>query len=93
MLDHVALRTADGEAIQVVHPGTHNTDAGPDFFNSKVRIGETLWVGNVEIHVRSSDWNRHDHSSDEAYNNVILHVVHEDDTMIYTISILKHVPD
>ncbi|HHZ65028.1 MAG TPA: DUF2851 family protein [Flavobacteriales bacterium] len=83
LLDHVALRTADGEAIQVVHPGTHNTDAGPDFFNSKVRIGETLWVGNVEIHVRSSDWNRHDHSSDEAYNNVILHVVHEDDTMIY----------
>ena len=82
LLDHTVLKTVCGETIEVVHPGFHNTDAGPDFFNSKVRIGKTIWVGNVEIHIRSSDWNRHDHSSDGAYSNVILHVVYEDDIEI-----------
>ena len=83
LLDHAFLRTAADAIVQILHPGIHNTDAGPDFFNAKVRIGDTVWVGNVEIHLRSSDWNRHAHSSDEAYNNVILHVVYEDDMMIY----------
>lgn len=68
------LQTIDGERLEVVHPGQLNTDAGPDFANARVRIGDTLWAGNVEIHVRTSDWKRHNHSADGAYNNVILHV-------------------
>ncbi len=83
LLDHGVLKSASGDIIEVVHPGIQNTDAGPDFFNSKVRIGKTLWVGNVEIHVRSSDWNRHGHSTDDAYSNVILHVVYVDDAEIH----------
>ena len=71
--------TADGERLQVIAPGLQNTDAGPDFFNAKVRIGETVWAGDVEIHVRASDWKRHGHDRDPAYDSVILHVVEVDD--------------
>lgn len=78
------LCTTRGEAVEVIDPGLHNNSAGPDFFNAKVRIGGTLWVGNVEIHVRSSDWQRHGHTSDEAYNNVILHVVEVADCEVVT---------
>lgn len=73
------LRTAAGEPLEVIDPGLWNHDAGPDFFNAKVRIGEHLWVGNVEIHQRSSDWYRHNHQDDVAYENVVLHVVAETD--------------
>ena len=68
------LRTTDGRAVEVIHPGFHNHDAGPDFTNAKVRIGGVLWVGNVEIHDRTSDWHRHHHDGNPAYENVILHV-------------------
>ena len=77
----IDLRTVRGEKIQIIHPGTHNPDAGPDFLFAKIRISDTLWAGNVEIHVAASDWFRHKHQNDPAYNNVILHVVADNDSI------------
>jgi len=74
------LRT--GEAVEVLQPGLHNTDSGPDFFNARIRIGDTIWAGNIEIHIQSSDWKRHNHLQDRSYDNVILHVVWRDDMQI-----------
>jgi len=68
------METTDGRAVEVIDPGLHNRNAGPDFFNAKVKIGGTLWVGNVEIHDKSSDWFAHGHDSDPCYDNVVLHV-------------------
>lgn len=76
------LTTTDGQPVVVLRAGDHNQDAGPDFFNARVRIGDIEWSGNVEIHVKSSAWNAHRHSHDAAYNNVILHVVYEHDCEI-----------
>ena len=73
------LQTIEGEAVEVVTTGYRNTDSGPDFLEAKIQIGDKLWAGHVEIHVKSSDWNRHGHQSDKAYKNVILHVVYEND--------------
>ena len=78
------LTTTDGREVEVLDPGLHNRDAGPDFFNAKVRIGDALWVGNVEIHLRSSEWYAHGHDRDSKYNNVVLHVVAEADTDVLT---------
>jgi hypothetical protein len=72
-----------GEQVEVLHPGVHNTDSGPDFFNAKIRIGETIWAGNIEIHIQSSDWKRHNHQQDMSYDNVILHVVFQDDLPVF----------
>ena len=69
------MLTTDDRRVEVIDPGLHNRNSGPDFFNAKVKIGGTLWVGNVEIHDRSSDWYVHGHDSDAHYNNVVLHVV------------------
>ncbi len=69
------LTTTNGQTVEVIDSGLHNTHAGPDFFNAKLKIGDTLWVGNVEIHTNSSDWYRHGHDKDLAYDSVILHVV------------------
>ena len=77
------LQTTDGESVEVINVGKYNTDAGPDFFNSKVKIGDTLWAGNIEIHTRSTDWNKHNHQNDKAYDSVILHVVAEIDGEVY----------
>jgi hypothetical protein len=71
------LTTHDGQPFEIIHPGIPNGDAGPDFFNAKIKIGSTLWAGNVEIHIRERDWERHGHHLDPAYDNVILHVVQE----------------
>lgn len=69
------FKDVDGADIEVIDPGVHNHDSGPDFFNSKLKINGVEWVGNVEIHVKASDWFRHGHDQDPAYENVILHVV------------------
>lgn len=73
------LFATNGMAVEVVTTGQHNIHAGPDFLNAKVRIGETLWAGNVEIHIKSSDWYHHKHQENRSYDNVILHVVYSDD--------------
>ena len=78
--------TNDGRRIRVIDPGLLNTDSGPDFFNAKVEINGHLWVGNVEIHVRASDWKRHHHDEDPAYDNVVLHVVEKDDAPVTRIN-------
>ena len=77
------LKTDKGELIEVLEPGQLNPDAGPDFLNAKVRIGDTIWAGNIEMHLRSSDWLQHGHHTDSAYDNVILHVVFEQDVPIH----------
>ena len=74
------LRTTDGDEIKIVSVGNRNYDSGADFINARVKIGGTLWAGQVEIHVRASDWFKHKHQYDDNYNNVILHVVYECDT-------------
>lgn len=73
------LTSTKGEPLQVLKPGNYNSDSGPDFFNARIRVAETVWAGNIEIHLKSSDWIRHFHNLDLAYENIILHVVYEDD--------------
>jgi len=73
------LLTTEGEPISIQNTGEHNQHAGPDFLNARIRVGNTLWAGHVEIHVKSSEWIKHKHQFDKAYDNVILHVVFEDD--------------
>ncbi|MBL7777420.1 MAG: DUF2851 family protein [Chitinophagales bacterium] len=70
------LATTTGESIEVINPGTHNTHAGADFTDAKIKIGGTLWVGNIEIHPAADDWFAHGHHTDAGYNNTILHVVY-----------------
>lgn len=73
------LRTTDGELLQVIHPGLYNTNQGPDFTGAKIRSGNTVWAGSIELHINTSHWKDHKHSSDSNYKNVILHVVWKDD--------------
>lgn len=70
-----SFRTIEGIALEIIDPGVYNTHAGPDFFNAKIKLDDKIWVGNVEIHTCSSDWYKHNHDEDKAYNSVILHVV------------------
>lgn len=82
LITQADMVTVDGRRLTVIDPGRHNTDAGPDFFNAKVRIGDDMWAGDIEMHVRASDWHRHHHDNDPAYDSVVLHVVDCDDTPI-----------
>jgi hypothetical protein len=82
LLKKQEFKTTSGDDLDIISVGLHNFQAGPDFESAKIRIGDTLWAGNVEIHIRSSDWNRHQHQYDSAYDNVILHVVSEHDQKI-----------
>jgi len=77
------LITTTGEPVRVVSTGTHNHLSGPDFFNAQIELSGQLWAGNVEIHLKSSDWYAHNHQEDNNYDNVILHVVWEDDISIF----------
>ncbi|CAN5754403.1 DUF2851 family protein [soil metagenome] len=76
------LKTESGKAIKIIYPGEHNHSSGPDFFNAQLVIDDIAWSGNVEIHTKASDWLRHKHQHDEAYNNVILHVVFDSDLLL-----------
>src|SRR6478735_8387651 len=73
------LLTTAGEIIHIFETGNRNDHAGPDFQNARIKIGEMMWVGSVEIHIHASGWIEHRHDADEAYDNVILHVVWKDD--------------
>lgn len=77
-----SIMTLDENPIEIIHPGLRNLDAGPDFFNAKIKIDGMVWAGNVEMHVKASDWLRHNHQKDPAYDNVILHVVLQADAVI-----------
>ena len=77
------LQTTTGEPVEVIDAGLPNTNAGPDFFNAKLKIGGTLWVGNIEVHILASDWMRHGHDKDAAYDNVILHVAETVDCEVF----------
>lgn len=77
------LVDSDGNKISVIHPGEYNRDSGPDFFNARISIAGTEWAGNVEIHLRTSHFDIHGHQNDPAYNNVILHIVAENDKKVF----------
>lgn len=76
------LSTVQGDALQILHPGQYLQLAGPDFFNAQIIVGKQKWAGNVEIHLKSSDWYLHHHETDANYDSVILHVVWEYDTEV-----------
>ena len=73
------LLTIEGESVQIIHSGTYNTNQGPDFTNAKIKIGDTIWAGSIELHINSSHWKNHKHTGDANYKNVILHVVWQHD--------------
>ncbi len=79
LLNNPPFITTGGEQLEVEHPGYLNRDSGPDFFNARIRLEGMEWAGNIELHVKSSEWKQHHHHHDPAYDNVILHVVYEDD--------------
>lgn len=101
LFDRINLQTTEGEELEIFSAGMHNSDSGPDFQNARIRIGDTVWAGNVEVHLSSSDWKKHGHTVDNAYNNVILHVVYRDDVPLIlsagrrvpTLELQNRIPD
>jgi hypothetical protein len=94
--DGAALRSAEGEPVTVIHPGQRNTNAGPDFLNARIKIGKTILAGHIELHVHTSDWLKHEHQHDDAYKNLILHVVYNNDlpaiNNIPLLELATHIP-
>ena len=80
--DNNSLKTVEGENLTIIQQGFLNKNAGPDFYNGKILLETTIWAGNIEIHIKSSDWLKHNHQADASYENVILHVVYENDVKI-----------
>ncbi len=78
-----AQRTTDGREVEILSVGEHNHDAGPDYSHARIRIDGKEWIGNIEIHISSSDWTKHHHHTDKAYDSVILHVVRVADKPVY----------
>ncbi len=76
------IKTLDQQLVEVINPGQLNSDAGPDFSNARIRIGKTIWAGNIEIHLKASDWYVHNHHHDASYSNIILHVVLENNKAV-----------
>lgn len=87
-----SLSTTTSEPLQIVYPGTLNFNQGPDFLDGKIRIADTTWAGNVELHVKSSHWDMHKHSGDINYGNVILHVVWKHDADVTNLNNLHPIP-
>jgi hypothetical protein len=83
------LATTRGEALEIIHPGRLNSNQGPDFLDGRVKIGATVWAGNIELHLFSSGWDLHGHGNDRNFRNVILHVVWEDDVPGQSIPVLE----
>jgi hypothetical protein len=82
ILETNMLYTTENELIEIINQGYRNLNSGPDFLHAMIKIGKIKLAGHIEFHIKSSDWNRHKHQNDAAYNNVILHVVVEDDRKI-----------
>jgi len=80
------LNTIDGESLQIIYAGNYNTNQGPDFLEAKIKIGNTLWIGNIELHLNANDWFAHQHSGDKNFSNIILHVVWINDAVIKDIN-------
>jgi len=83
LYDQKRLKDPEQNEITVLNPGEYNRDSGPDFFNARISIGGTVWAGNIEIHTKASHFDLHGHQNDPAFNNVILHVVAENDRKIF----------
>lgn len=82
LFNYGGLKTEAGKKVEIIHPGRRNTNSGPDFFNARIKIDDTEWAGNVEVHHKASDWLAHNHQTDKAYDNVILHVIEKADQEI-----------
>ncbi len=76
------LVTEEGEPLQILHPGYHNSNQGPDFADAKIKIGSTIWAGSIELHINNADWHNHKHNEDKNYKNVILHVIWKKDAVL-----------
>src|SRR5688572_9461566 len=85
LFNHTDLLTTQGQRVEILHPGFPNQDQGPDFLQARIRIDEHIWAGHVEIHICSSAWFLHTHDKDPHYNNVILHVVWQEDQPAWTL--------